>query len=115
MTEKKFLDEVYDLGTCDDVERLYDKWSGSYDTELAENGYATPRRVAQAMQQTGCVGPVLDLGCGTGLSGEALRAAGYDVIDGTDLSADMLKEARAKGIYRKLWQTDPEKPLPLRP
>ncbi len=40
--------------------------------------------------------PVLDVGCGTGLVGVALRALGVDAIDGLDLSPEMLDEARTK-------------------
>lgn len=115
MTEK-FLDKVYDLQSQGDVEQLYDAWAESYDSEIAENGYATPRRVAEALaRHAPGASPILDIGCGTGLSGLALRAAGFDVIDGTDLSAEMLEQARAKGAYRRLWQTDADAPLPVKP
>jgi len=115
MTDK-FLDKVYDLETQGDVEQLYDAWAESYDAEIAENGYASPRRVAAALaRHAPGASPVLDMGCGTGLSGLALRAAGFAVIDGTDLSAGMLEQARAKGAYRKLWQADPDAPLPVTP
>lgn len=112
MAETEFLNTVYQTETRDEVETLYDAWASSYDAELAANGYATPARVARAMAQTGCREPVLDLGCGTGLSAAAMQAEGYRVIDGTDLSAGMLEEARAKGLYRDLWVTDPDAPLP---
>ena len=44
---------------------------------------------------------ILDLGCGTGLCGELLRPL-VDAIDGIDLSAAMLEQARGRGIYRHL-------------
>ena len=40
---------------------------------------------------------ILDFGCGTGLSGLALRAAGVQVIDGCDLSEGMLAHATFAG------------------
>jgi predicted TPR repeat methyltransferase len=46
--------------------------------------------------------PILDFGCGTGLSGLALNQAGCRVIDGVDVSEGMLAQARAKGVYRTL-------------
>jgi predicted TPR repeat methyltransferase len=59
---------------------------------------------------------VLDFGCGTGLSGEALAAARVSrCIDGADVSAEMLEGARDKGVYRQLLKLDPEAPLPGRP
>ena len=45
----------------------------------------------------------MDTGCGTGLSGVALRAAGAvrgaDALFGVDLSAAMCARARATGAY----------------
>ncbi len=46
-----------------------------------------------------------DLGCGTGLSGEAFEHL-ITEIDGFDLSAGMLEKAEKKAIYRQLWQGD---------
>jgi SAM-dependent methyltransferase len=47
-------------------------------------------------------GPVLDIGCGTGLTGLALHALGARVIDGVDLSEVSLAAAQSRGIYRNL-------------
>ena len=99
-----FLKTVYDLDGEDAVRHYYDDWAASYDSEIAENGYATPRRCAEALAATGLAkdAPILDMGCGTGLSGLALRAAGFTVIDGCDLSPGMLAGARKRGVYRAL-------------
>ena len=58
---------------------------------------------------------MLDFGCGTGLSGEALREAGFTVIDGWDVSQGMLDVAAEKGVYRRLVRTDPEAAPPAAP
>ncbi|OAN71421.1 methyltransferase type 11 [Sulfitobacter sp. EhC04] len=99
-----FLDKAYGTKDTAATRRLYDDWAASYDAEIAENGYATPGRCAAALAgfTTDKTVPILDFGCGTGLSGLALKLAGFTVIDGLDLSADMLAEARKKGIYRDL-------------
>ena len=48
---------------------------------------------------------ILDIGCGTGLVGAALRdLAGR--LDGVDLSPAMLEKAKAKGVYDELFQGD---------
>jgi SAM-dependent methyltransferase len=47
----------------------------------------------------------LDAGCGTGLVGEWL-APRVTRLDGIDLSADMLSQARTKGIYETLAEGD---------
>lgn len=48
---------------------------------------------------------VLDLGCGTGRIGE-LVAGHVEAIDGIDISPEMLDKAKAKNVYRHLWQGD---------
>ncbi|SLN12470.1 Trans-aconitate 2-methyltransferase [Roseovarius litorisediminis] len=106
--EDTFLDKAYNLSTQEDTNALYDQWAASYDQEIGANGYATPGRAAEALfarlprPQT----PILDFGCGTGLSGLALKLAGFTVIDGMDPSPQMLEEAKAKDIYRTLIQLD---------
>ncbi|QBF31705.1 class I SAM-dependent methyltransferase [Thalassococcus sp. S3] len=112
-----FLHKVYDARDADETRALYDDWSASYEAEVAEHGYATPGRCAEALkaQMDDLSAPILDFGCGTGLSGLALRLAGFEVIDGLDLSADMLKVAEAKGIYRTLSQIDAGASLPHEP
>jgi predicted TPR repeat methyltransferase len=112
----KFLDHVYRPASQDETIRTYDRWAPTYDHELTEAGYATPARVARALARRATLdAPVLDFGCGTGLSGQALRDAGFTVIDGTDPSAPMLDQARAKGIYRSLDLLDLSADPPLEP
>ena len=53
---------------------------------------------------------ILDLGCGTGLSGEALQRAGFQEIDGYDFSEGMLALARKKECYRTLVHVDLAQP-----
>ncbi len=112
---KNYLDSVYELENAEKTRAFYDDWSASYDKEVAENGYATPARAANAL--AGLVenlkATLLDIGCGTGISGAALHAAGFTELDGTDFSAEMLAQARAKEIYRDLIQTDLRDPLPF--
>lgn len=101
---REFLNEVYDARDADETRALYDDWSDSYDKEVGSNGYATPGRCAEALAQflKDQTRPILDFGCGTGLSGLALKLAGFETIDGVDLSEEMLAKARAKRLYRNL-------------
>ena len=101
---QNFLDKAYTARTADETRALYDDWSASYEAEVGKNGYATPARCAEALaaHSDDLTAPVLDFGCGTGLSGLALKLAGFATIDGLDLSAEMLAQARDKGAYRTL-------------
>lgn len=109
----RFFDRAREPNTLEGARALYDEWSEVYDEETAEQGYATPRRLAAALAVALAdrSAPVLDLGCGTGQSGAALREAGFETIDGRDISAPMIERARAKGVYRDLRQVEPEAPL----
>src|SRR3954447_12051927 len=46
-------------------------------------------------------GAVVDLGCGTGRTGAWLSSR-VEIIDGVDLTPEMLARARARGVYRSL-------------
>jgi predicted TPR repeat methyltransferase len=108
MTDKSYLNNVYDLDGEDAVRDYYDQWAESYDAEVTGNGYATPPRCAEALKAAGLPldAALLDMGCGTGLSGAAFAEAGFTVIDGCDLSEGMLEVARRRGIYRGLYTPD---------
>ncbi len=87
---------------------IYADWAKDYDADVLASGYATPMRAATAL--TGFVdttAPVLDFGCGTGLSGKALQAAGFTTVDGTDISAEMLALSEGQKIYRRIWRSQP--------
>ncbi len=101
MTER-FLDKAYGARDAASTRKLYNDWAASYEAEVAEHGYATPGRCAAALKSFSAdmAAPILDFGCGTGLSGLALKLAGFETIDGVDLSPEMLAQANAKGIYR---------------
>ncbi|QXT38508.1 class I SAM-dependent DNA methyltransferase [Gymnodinialimonas ceratoperidinii] len=116
MADKPFLSKVYDL-KGDGVRDYYDKWAETYEDELTENAYATPARCAAALAATDLPKdtPILDFACGTGLSGAALHAEGFTIIDGIDLSEAMLAKARAKKIYRNLTRASADAPPPVEP
>ncbi len=110
MTSKQTSNEtLWRTLTASEARELYADWASSYDNDVAAWGYATPARVALALRQAGAnvEKPVLDYGCGTGLSGAALKAVGFDVVDGTDISPEMLAQAEARGAYRQVWRGEP--------
>ncbi len=86
---------------------LYREWSKTYEHDIADLGYATPARLATALAGLcDLQAPVLDFGCGTGLSGVALAAVGFSTIDGTDITPEMLAQAADKAVYRRLFPSD---------
>jgi predicted TPR repeat methyltransferase len=98
-----------------EVADRYDEWAQRYDQDLASWSYQAPTVVA------GIVGEhrpepssVLDVGCGTGLVGRALRARGFPGrILGLDLSQASLERAAESGAYDALEQADLQQRLPF--
>ena len=88
---------------------LYDEWSQTYEQDLVDNlGYTGHLIAAKALAEFAPdkAASIIDIGCGTGLVGQSLKALGYGHIDGIDFSEEMLNVARPKGIYRKLVSGD---------
>ena len=88
------------------IRDIFDQYSDHYEHSLVNRlEYRLPEQLfafAVACAGSDCFGSTLDLGCGTGLSGEAFRKS-CTVIDGIDISDNMLAKARVKGFYRHLW------------
>ncbi len=112
---KTFLDKTYQTSGNDALQELYDEWADSYEAEVGENGYATPARLARALSlaMPDKAQPILDYGCGTGLSGQAMSDEGFTTIDGMDPSNGMLEQCRKRGLYRDLIALDLSQPLPI--
>lgn len=113
MTDRKrFLQVAYSKKTDEETRAFYDEWAEVYDEELTENNYRQPSRCAEALrilcEPQNCT--VLDVGCGSGLSGLALRAHGFDIVDGCDFSEGMLTKAAGTGHYRRLFRTNLNEP-----
>ena len=106
---KTYLDKIYSADSAD-LRPFYAQWAQSYDQEVGENGYVTPLRIAEALARhvKDLSIPILDFGCGTGVSGQAFQEAGFLTIDGVDISAEMLEVAAQKKIYRRLEVFAPE-------
>jgi predicted TPR repeat methyltransferase len=92
------------------VETLFDQHAEAFEDILVEQlGYAVPMMVRQRLQ-TLDLGPfkrLLDLGCGTGLTGEALRDMADD-ITGIDISENMVELAHEKDLYETLYVAEAE-------
>lgn len=84
---------------------LFDQYAEDFDAHLTGAlGYRTPQQLRALFDElAGAAGPVrvLDLGCGTGLSGLAFRDRAA-FLAGVDLSPRMLDKARARDLYDSL-------------
>ncbi|MDB5318061.1 MAG: hypothetical protein JWO24_3905 [Rhodospirillales bacterium] len=103
---------------ADYVRSLFDQFAPRFDGELTALGYATPAALAALIEASG-VSParaldVLDLGCGTGLSGVPLAPFARRLV-GVDLSPRMLAEAGKRGLYDALEEADLLEWLPAHP
>lgn len=89
------------------VTALFDQSAATFDQALKELGYVIPGEVLRAVTAVRSDGGgaggwnVIDLGCGTGLSGEAFRPLAHRLV-GVDLSPKMVALARQRGIYDEL-------------
>lgn len=113
MQDDPNLDSAYGLSSPEDNKKLYRAWAETYDQGFADSqNYILHEAVARHFAQLGGLGPVLDVGAGTGLCGEVLRAEDVTHIHGTDISPEMLERAASKGIYEELFESDLLQGLP---
>jgi predicted TPR repeat methyltransferase len=91
------------------VRHLFDQFSADYDSRmLGQLGYSAPAILRELAELLGLLRgklSVLDLGCGTGLMGAAVRDHA-ERLDGIDLSPAMIETARARNIYDELHVAD---------
>ncbi|XHC39844.1 class I SAM-dependent methyltransferase [Hoeflea alexandrii] len=98
------LEQVYAARSPDELAAAYAAWAAAYDRDTLAAGYCLPFQVLAwvARYIRPDAGPLLDAGCGTGLSGPYLKALGYDRIAGLDFSEEMLKVAGSRNAYDDL-------------
>lgn len=108
------LDTVYSAASPQALAKAYADWAATYDGETAALGYLLPFLIAAwvARYVPAEEGPLLDAGCGTGLTGPQLKALGYRDIAGLDLSDEMLKIAAGRDSYNALKQATLGERLP---
>ncbi len=106
------LDSAYEINGPDQARDLYGKWAKTYDESFGEGwGYIAPREIARVyLAETGSNAPILDIGAGTGLVAEHLAG---EIVDGIDITPEMLEIANAKEIYRTLIEGDLLQPLEM--
>jgi predicted TPR repeat methyltransferase len=110
----KFLKGAYEIKTPEDNINYYKKFSKHYDNVFAYTlDYSYPQQVVKEfIENYNNEGSICDIGCGTGLVGYELKYFDNNlIIDGFDISPEMISVAREKNIYRKLYEIDLTKPI----
>ena len=112
MSKEDFFEIAYSVKSTEETRAMYDRWSEVYDSDLTAGDYQQPARCAAALREqlSNSSSRILDVGCGTGLSGLALSEAGFQKIDGCDLSQGMLDKADKLHIYGRLFACDLNEP-----
>jgi predicted TPR repeat methyltransferase len=92
------------------IASLFDHYAGHFDQHLQEGlEYKVPELLRGALDAFFGLNKqklnIVDLGCGTGLAGEALKPY-IQTITGVDLSQKMLDEADKKQLYKALIHED---------
>jgi predicted TPR repeat methyltransferase len=97
-----------DSGRCTSeyVRVVFDGYASRFDSHLMALGYRVPGLIRTELARVGAGGPVLDIGCGTGLVAVAAAGDGIGPWIGVDLSPGMLAEAGRRGLYGELHEAD---------
>jgi predicted TPR repeat methyltransferase len=98
------LEQVYAARSPDELAAAYAAWAAAYDRDTLAAGYCLPFQVLAWVSRyvRPDAGPLLDAGCGTGLSGPYIASLGYGRIAGLDFSEEMLKMAGSRNAYDDL-------------
>ncbi|XP_038055082.1 methyltransferase-like protein 27 [Patiria miniata] len=99
---------IREMSTKDDfsggVSEFYDKWAEHYDEDLERAKYGGPVACAEAlcklMSDKNAL--IVDIGAGTGRSGQELAKCGFKRIDAVDFSQKSLDISTSKGVYERL-------------
>lgn len=91
------------------VKNLFDDYADRFNESLVQSlQYKLPFMIKDIIQQisnTPRFSKTIDLGCGTGLSGDGLREISNH-LSGIDISENMISKANALGIYDSLYIGD---------
>ena len=105
----ELLKGAYALDTPDDNRVYYKGFAPYYDSVFVETlGYVYPKAVAEILTAKFQIeGVICDIGCGTGLVAEEIKKINESaLVDGVDISKEMIEISRKKNLYRNLYEID---------
>ena len=96
------------LAPPDYLRAVFDNYADRFEAHLISLGYRIPGVIRAALLQhtDRPNGPVLDLGCGTGLVGVAISDLPLGKLIGVDVSSRMLAKAGSKQLYAALHEAE---------
>jgi predicted TPR repeat methyltransferase len=98
--------------SADYLRAVFDDYADRFEAHLISLGYRIPGAIRTTLLRhvpspaESRLGPVLDLGCGTGLVAVAVSDLPLGPLIGVDISANMLAKAATKGLYASLHESD---------
>lgn len=103
---------IPEVANTEYIQEIFDIFAADFDKVLADLDYQTPQIISRFLQEIYGLDSqkklrILDAGCGTGLCGKFLKPyARFLKLEGVDLSQGMLREAKKKKLYNKLFCKD---------
>ncbi len=98
----------------------YEEWAVRYEHDINQAGYNIPRTATEILAQhlggrsNGEMPRILDIAAGTGKNAlHLMQNHGMTNVEGMDISAGMLFEARRRQLYRAYHIEDANQPLPM--
>lgn len=92
---------------ADYVRTVFNGYADRFEEHLLSLGYRVPWLLHAAVQAQGVAsGPVLEIGCGTGLLAVVLADLNIGPFIGVDVAPGMLAQAAAKHLYTELHEAD---------
>lgn len=114
-SREKWLSKLYAAHSPEEQAAVYDHWGLQYEADVLHTGYNMPQLFTglTCRYVSSPEAPILDVGAGTGILGQALALLGYTAVEALDFSRGMLEVCEAKAVYTALHQLDITGALPL--
>lgn len=95
-------DEWFKTGSqkSEEVTDYYNNWAKTYEDSVKSWNYQSPEYATRLLKKYSTIeGTICDAGCGSGLTGVALKEGGFGSIVGFDLAPDFAEVAKGKNVY----------------